>query len=98
MIFDGHGSHIAFQTVEATNTMGIDLLTLPAHTTHRLQLLEVSVFGPFKSYFGAERAAWMEKNPGIEVKREELAELATKTFKRALTPSNIMVGYRWTDI
>ena len=78
--------------------MGIDLLTLPAHTTHRLQLLEVSVFGPFKSYFGAERAAWMEKNPGIEVKREELAELATKTFKRALTPSNIMVGYRWTDI
>ena len=47
LIFDGHGSHIALQTVEAANTMGIDLLTLPAHTTHRLQPLDVSVFGPF---------------------------------------------------
>jgi hypothetical protein len=66
--------------------MGIDLLTLPAHTTHRLQPLDVSVFGPFKSYFRDERVAWMTKNPRIEVKREELVELAGKAFKRSLTP------------
>ena len=95
---DGHGSLIALQTVEAANTMGIDLLTLPAHTTHRLQPLDVNVFGPFKSYFRAERAAWMAKNLGLEVKRAELVELASKAFKRALTPSNIMAGFRRTGI
>ena len=36
VIFDGHGIHIALQTVEATNIMGVDLLTFPTHTTHRL--------------------------------------------------------------
>ena len=40
----------------------------------------------------------MEKNPGVEVKRFELAELASKAFKRALTPSNIKVGFRRTGI
>ena len=98
LIFDGHGGHIALQTVEATNTMGIDLLTFPTHTTHKLQRLDVSVFGPFKSYFRVERATWMAKNPRLEVKRAELAKLASKAFKRALTPLNIMVGFRQIGI
>jgi hypothetical protein len=34
------------------------------------------------------------KEPGIEVKRFELAELSSRYFKRALTVSNIKVGFR----
>jgi hypothetical protein len=33
----------------------------------------------------------MEKNPRIKVKRFELVELASRYFKKALTPSNIKV-------
>ena len=98
LVLDGHGSHIAVQTIEEANNLGIDLLTLPAHTTHRLQPLDVSVFGPFKNYFRNEQASWMAKNPGVEFKRVELAELASKAFQRALTPSNIKVGFRRTGI
>ena len=36
----------------------------------------------------------MVKNPGVEVKRFEIAELASKSFKRDLTPSNIKAGFR----
>ena len=46
LIFDDHGSHITPQIVEATNAMGIDFLTFPTHTAHRLQHLDVSVFAP----------------------------------------------------
>lgn len=98
LILDGHGSHMALQTIEEVNNFGIDLLTLPAHTTHRLQPLDVSVFGLFKNYFRVERASWLVKNPGVEVKRFELAKLASKALKRALTPSNIKVGSRRTGI
>jgi len=94
LILDGHGSHMALQTIEETNIFGIDLLTLLPHTTHILQPLDVSVFRPFQNYFKIERASWMSKNPGVEVKRFELAELASKALKRALTPSNINVGFR----
>lgn len=78
--------------------MGIDLLTLLAHTTHKLQLLDVNVFGSFKCYFRPEQASWMTKNLGVEVKMFELTELASKSFKRALTPSNIKATFRRTCI
>jgi len=45
LILDGHGSHMVVQTIEEANNLGIDLLTLPTHTTHRLKPLDVSVFG-----------------------------------------------------
>ena len=68
LTLNGHGSHMAVQTIEEANNLGINLLTLPAHTTHRLQPLDVSVFSPFKNYFRSEHTAWMAKNPGVEVK------------------------------
>jgi hypothetical protein len=36
LIFNGYGNHVALQTMEEENKMGIDLLTSPTHTTHRL--------------------------------------------------------------
>jgi hypothetical protein len=49
--------------MEEAYKMGIDLLTLPAHTTHRLQPLDVSVFGPFKSYFKSRESMLDGKEP-----------------------------------
>jgi len=33
LVLEGHGSHIV-QTIEEDKSLGIDLLTLPTHTTH----------------------------------------------------------------
>ena len=55
LIFDGHGNHKALQTIEMINSMDIDLLTFPAHTTHRFQILDVTVFGNYKKSFRFER-------------------------------------------
>ena len=98
LIFYGHGSHIDLQTIREENMMGIDLLTLPTHTNHRLHQVDVSVIGPFNCYFRSRRASWMAKNLGIEVNRDELIELASNDFKRALKPSNIKVGFKQTGI
>ncbi|XP_059078002.1 uncharacterized protein LOC131876582 [Cryptomeria japonica] len=48
-IFDDHDSHVALPTIQEARMLGIDLLTLPAHTSHKLQPLNVSVFSPFKT-------------------------------------------------
>ena len=66
LILDGHGSHMVVQTINEVNHLGIDLLTLLDHTTHRLQPLDISVLGPFKNYFKAKRASWMANNLGME--------------------------------
>ncbi|KAH9291752.1 hypothetical protein KI387_043059, partial [Taxus chinensis] len=98
LIFDGHGSHVALSTIEEARRLGIDLLTLPAHTTHRLQPLDVSVFGPFKAYFRSERMQWMCNNKYQEVKRSDLAEIGSRALAKALTPANIRAGFRRTGI
>ncbi|XP_057842521.2 uncharacterized protein LOC131051937 [Cryptomeria japonica] len=36
LIFDGHRSHVALTTIQEAKSLGIDLLTLPAHTSHKL--------------------------------------------------------------
>lgn len=54
LVLDSHGRHIIVQTIEEEDKFKIDLLTLPTHTTHRLQPLDVSVFGPFMTYFRLE--------------------------------------------
>lgn len=44
LILDGHGNHMVVQTIEEANNLGIDLLTLPTHTAHRLQPLDVRLY------------------------------------------------------
>ncbi|XP_059077024.1 MFS-type transporter clz9-like [Cryptomeria japonica] len=93
LIFDSHRSHVALTTIHEARSLGIDLLTLPAHTSHKLQPLDVSVFSPFKAHFKSERSKWMAKHPHIEIRRIELAELASKAFKHALTSENITASF-----
>jgi hypothetical protein len=58
LIMDGHGSHITLEVVYKAMQIGLDLVTLPSHTSHRLQPLDVSIFRPFKCAFRGYRDAW----------------------------------------
>jgi imidazoleglycerol phosphate dehydratase HisB len=58
LIVDGHNSHVTLEVVHKAMQVGLDLLTLPSHTSHRLQPLDVSVFGPFKRAFKRFRDTW----------------------------------------
>jgi hypothetical protein len=42
-ILDGHISHVNVEVVQEGRRVGLDLLTLPSHTSHALQPLDVSV-------------------------------------------------------
>jgi hypothetical protein len=44
LILDGHGSHAIFQFKKFCHDNRIILLYLPAHITHKLQLLDIGIF------------------------------------------------------
>ena len=46
LIVDGHASNISTEFIKFCNEKKIILLCLPPHTTHILEPLDVSVFGP----------------------------------------------------
>ena len=73
LIVDGHNSHVTLDVVMKAMDVGLDLLTLPSHTTHRLQPLDGSIFAPFKKYFRCYRDAWVMKNRGRAACKEILA-------------------------
>ena len=51
IILDRHKSHVSLEVLEKARRKGVDMLSLPSHTSHGLQPLDVSCFGPFKHPF-----------------------------------------------
>ena len=51
LLLDNHSSHVNIQVIDFCQRNNIHLLTLPPHTTHALQPLDVAFFGPFKRTF-----------------------------------------------
>jgi hypothetical protein len=62
LILDSYNSHVTLEVVMEAKRVGLDLLTLPSHTSHALQPLDVSVFKPFKQHFREYRDFWTSRN------------------------------------
>lgn len=84
LILDNHSSHISLQVVELCKNSGITLFTLAPHTSHKLQLLNRSVFAPFKTYYHRTL-----DDRGRAVSICEIAQLASTAFGLSMTPVNI---------
>jgi hypothetical protein len=93
LIFDGHGSHITDEMIELAVNNNIELLCLPAHTTHKLQPLDVGVFGPLQTAWAQRCDIYLEgTGQGIERKhvvREYMAAQVT-----AFTENTILQAWR----
>jgi hypothetical protein len=95
---DGHNLHVTIEVVEKAKEVGLHLVTLPSYTSHVLQPLDVSVFGPFKHAFRIYRDIWAMNNKGKGAKKVVLAEWVSNALGRALTSKNIQSGFRATGI
>ncbi len=67
LIIDGHGSHVMLETIVQAQEFGLDMVTLPTHTSHALQTLDVSCLKPFKTTFKKERDNAMVNNNHCEL-------------------------------
>ena len=86
LILDGHGSHVILEVARAAMEVGLDLLSLPSHTFHALQPLDVAVFKPFKQYFCDYRDFWMSRNMDQPATKETLAHwVSTSLVKGSLS-------------
>jgi hypothetical protein len=47
LIYDGHSSHVSGRALDTCIRMGIDIMSIPSHTSHKMQPLDVSCFKPF---------------------------------------------------
>lgn len=98
LILDGHSSHKSIESINLARNSGVIILTLPPHTSNRLQPLDVSVFGPFKTYLAKEMDNWLTNHPGSRITEYDMAPIIKNTLIKALTPINIIKGFEKTGI
>ena len=89
LIINNHVSHVLLAVIAKAKENGVVLLTFPPHTSHTLQPLDITVYGPLKKYFHTACNDWMLSNPGKLITIYEVAQCLSKSYPRALKPENI---------
>ena len=98
LILDNHRSHLGLEIVTLAEKHGLAILTFPPHCSHRLQPLDVTVFGLFKTFYNRFADAWMTTNPRRSISIYEIAELSGAAFSKAFNLENITSAFKATGI
>ncbi|KAK6191253.1 hypothetical protein SNE40_002988 [Patella caerulea] len=75
-------------------TPGRLLLTLPPHSTHKMQPLDRCYFKSLKNAYNQNADHWMASNPGRRISIYEIAELSCKAFLASATPEKAINGFK----
>ena len=90
---DNQESRLSIAAIDKAKDLGIVLLTIPPKTSPKLQPLNVSVYGPFKTGCNIAMDNWMRTNPGKNVTIYEVSSLVKEAQMVAMTPRNILSGF-----
>lgn len=98
LILDNHTSHRSLAVVEYASANNVVLLSVPPHCTHKLQPLDVSVYGPLGTYFERAIDKWQKKHPAQRVTLYEIGQIFGTAYLQAITPQNAINGFTKTGI
>ena len=98
LILDNHESHLSIPAINVAKENGIFLFILLPHTSPKLQPLDCTIFGPYKSYYNAYLHDWMLSNPGKPVTIYIVAGITGKSFTKAFTKHNYEKRFLVTEI
>lgn len=77
---------------------GIMMISFPSHCSHRMQPLDVSVFGSFKKMFHIQCQAWMKNHIGRVFKLHYVVPIDNTCLEATATAKNINTGFKTTEI
>lgn len=98
LICDGHASHKSIEALTFAKENGIHMLCLPPHCTHRMQPLDVSIYGPLKTYFHQEISKWLKNHPGRVVTHLQIGQLFNQAYGKTATVQNACSGFKNTGL
>jgi len=70
------------------------MLGFPPHTTHKLQSLDVSIFGPLKTYYSQVCDSFMVNNPGRTITDYDIVKLFCESYDRTANVGNAVKGFK----
>lgn len=98
LLVDGHGSHISIDFLWLCKENQIQLLFLPAHSSHILQPLDLTPFSVIKSGYRRQIAELASLDDAAPVKKERFVRCYHLARDEGLTERNIRSGWRATGL
>ncbi|XP_015111355.1 uncharacterized protein C01G6.5 [Diachasma alloeum] len=98
LILDGHGSHMQYAALELCRQHDVIVVCLPSHTTHKLQPLDVSIFGRLKDKFKDACNKWFKTQQGQRLTRYQIGRIIKRTWDQTAILSTASAGFRTTGI
>ncbi|XP_045542072.1 MFS-type transporter clz9-like [Papilio machaon] len=88
LIMDNHESHKYLPALEFASKCHVIFVSLAPHTTHRMQPLDLCVYGPLKTYFERSVAIFQKTYVGRIINQKYVARLFGTAYLRAATTQN----------
>ena len=98
LIMDSHKSHMSLKVIELAKRNDVEMFCLPPHTTHWLQPLDRTIFGPMKKAYDKACDVFMKQNPGRQITRYDFCSIFNDVFSGKMNIPNIAGGFKATGI
>lgn len=99
LLVDGHSSHVNMAFLALADSLRILVMILPPHSTHRLQPLDVGLFGPLAKLYTKELNNFTHKGSGwISMTKRIFWPLFSTAWKQSFTRTNILKSFEKTGI
>ncbi|KAH9104635.1 hypothetical protein LEN26_014966 [Aphanomyces euteiches] len=94
---DGYKAHWSSRSIAYAKSNGVMLYSLPSHTFHFLQPLDVAVFGHFKRRLDVELARFRVKHMRHAV-TSDMVSVSSSALESSLTRTYIVSGFEKSGI
>ncbi|XP_039278688.1 uncharacterized protein LOC120350209 [Nilaparvata lugens] len=98
LLLDNHGSHISLNTYNYCRLNHIHIVSIPPHTSHKIQPLDVSFYGPLKKSFNNECDKFMRANSYQKITPYDIAYIFNKAYMSVATLEKGVSGFKTTGI
>ncbi|KAI2645013.1 MFS-type transporter clz9 [Labeo rohita] len=98
LIMDQHETHVSKDVTMYCRENKIEILCLPAQTTHILQPLDTAVFNPLKTVFSTMASRMGLVRGDVVVGKKQFSALLKHVYPTAATAENIKAGFHEAGI
>lgn len=93
LIMDNHGSHISLDSYEVCRANHIHVVSIPPHTSHRLQPLDLSFYGPLKKAFNIQCDRFLRANRFQKISVYDIASIFNEAYMKVATMEKGVSGF-----